>query len=204
MAGTSPNNNPVPRAPLPGSAPAQNPQQTDSTNIAEGGESTDEESDDTSSTTDSELPEPDSLWVHGPAKPQQTSASTSSGDDRASTQKDTTPKKAEIIPNDDSIPPSTVELLDNLSDDQVDFYMIARRSQRQKLKNIQREMDIAELRRRVKELEKQLSRQKKQIYSLESAGSQHVAALEKRVADLVAQGTADRRRLEKVRHSLTE
>jgi hypothetical protein len=54
------------------------------------------------------------------------------------------------------------------------------------------------LRWRVDELERQLNTQSKQFQTLESAASQHVAALEKRVADLVAQGIEDRGRLGKV------
>lgn len=201
MPGTNLNNNPVPQAPLPAPAPAQNLQQPDSITIAESGESTDGESDDTSSTTDSDLPEPDSLWGHGPAKPQQASASTSSGDGRATTQKRPTPKKAETGSGAEPLPPATLKVLNSLTEEQLDevqLHMVVRRTQMRELKNIHGERDTAELRRRVEELEKQLHTQNKQFQSLESTGSQRVAALEKRVADLVAQGREDRERLEKV------
>lgn len=169
-----------------------------------------EESDETSSTTDSELPDPDSLWHHNPGtsreraiSPQQGSsfASTSSAEGCTTTQEEITPKKAETTPNVEPLPPVTRKLLDGLSEEQFDevqLNIICRRSQMRELKNIQREMEAAGLRRRIEELEGRLTAQKKQIQILESAGSQHFAALEKHIVDLVARGEDDRRRLEKV------
>lgn len=64
------------------------------------------------------------------------------------------------------------------------------------LRSIQRETGDTALLRRIEELEKQLTTQNKQIQSLEAEGSLRVAALEKQVVDIVAQGREDRWRLE--------
>ncbi|BCS27287.1 uncharacterized protein APUU_60335A [Aspergillus puulaauensis] len=208
----SPNNHPTPAPP----APAQDTQQTHSTTLAESRESTDgEESDETSSTTDSELPDPDSLWHHDPPtprershSPQQGSAPTSSAEGCATTQEERTPKKAEPTPSTEPLPPSALNLLNDLNEDQFDqaiLHITVRRSRMRELRSIQRETgDTALLKRRIEELEKQLTTQNKQIQSLEAEGSLRVAALEKQVVDIVAQGREDRWRLENLEGFIEE